>query len=336
LTTVAAGLAQPTTETVARQPESIRRTSHIDMIFPEGDPEGSLRLRGHARDLYTDGDGRGVVIAEGSIEADLDEGRRLRSLVTNPASPEQDALLGLVVGPGFRAAVATSIGSSDVTRSPMFLLLDDLPVAALISGYATMYESAQVDSAPLPDQDLSTRMVKADICSGWRHDGTMLVALRSTGSMPAPVGPPAPRLEGPDDPLGWHPLGELPPGSMRRRRLVDVVRDEPLRVSAMFRDTHMDRDGTERVLHEYTVDAAVDEPGLIFRRCQATPRSLPWNECPEAAASASRLVGHAAGEVRALIRGFGGTTTCTHLNDLLRSLGDVTVLASALSQQRKA
>ncbi len=61
---------------------------------------------------------------------------------------------------------------------------------------------------------------------------------------------------------------------------------------------------------------------------QAVPRVLPWVECPEAVASAGRLVGHTIGTIRQLVgREFRGVTTCTHLNDLLRSVDDVEPLA---------
>ena len=55
--------------------------------------------------------------------------------------------------------------------------------------------------------------------------------------------------------------------------------------------------------------------------CVATPRVLPWAECPQAAASAGRLVGQRVADLRALVRDdLVGTSTCTHLNDLLSSL----------------
>jgi hypothetical protein len=119
---------------------------------------------------------------------------------------------------------------------------------------------------------------------------------------------------------------------MRRRRLIDVAPNGPLlQVAAMFRDTHVDQEGDETVLHEYELEMDVDIESMVVRRCQARPRTLPWPECPAAAASARRLEGHAVEELRAFVRtDFRGTSTCTHLNDLLRSLADVTVLVQAL------
>ena len=60
-------------------------------------------------------------------------------------------------------------------------------------------------------------------------------------------------------------------------------------------------------------------------------KELPWPECPAAAASASRLGGQPVANLRDVVRQeFTGITTCTHLNDLLRSLADVATLADAL------
>jgi hypothetical protein len=174
-------------------------------------------------------------------------------------------------------------------------------------------------------------MLKADICSGWRRDGTMMVHLRAGGRFPAPVGPPAPPLTGPGDGLAWHRVDDLAPGGMRRRRLVDVTWGEPLRVHAMFRDSHRGTDDIETVLHEYTVDAEVDPNAMVVLNCEATPRTLPWAECPAAGASAGRLRGQPVDGLRDFVRReLSGTTTCTHLNDLLRSLADVGSLAATL------
>jgi Protein of unknown function (DUF2889) len=336
---IGAGLANPTTGTLGRHPLSVRRTSHINMMFGDGPTGDSLRLTGRARDLYTDTDGDATVVAEAEVDASLDEGRHLRSLTTRPLQLGTADLHGLVVGPGFRSALQRTLAYDSGTRPPLYLLLDDLPVAALISGYASLYNTGHDDSDHPAGVfgDARAGMVKADICSGWRGDGTMMVALRAGRRMPAPVGPPAPSLLDADDPLAWHDIDDLAANSMRRRRLVDVTWGDPLTVHAMFRDTHTGPDGTETVLHEYTVEAAVDAGSLTVLRCEATPRSLPWMECPEAAGSASRLEGRPLPDLRDFVRReLTGTTTCTHLNDLLRSLADVAALATILGERGAA
>jgi hypothetical protein len=60
---------------------------------------------------------------------------------------------------------------------------------------------------------------------------------------------------------------------------------------------------------------------------------LPWQECPGAVASAERITGMTLGELHFRVRQeLFGTSTCTHLNDLLRSVAD----AEALLQYTKA
>jgi hypothetical protein len=101
-------------------------------------------------------------------------------------------------------------------------------------------------------------------------------------------------------------------------------------VDAMFRDSHFDGDGTESAVHEYGLRAEIDPETLRLIHLEATPRVLPYVECPAAAASASRLVGFHLADVRDRVRAeLVGTSTCTHLNDLLRSLEDVNGLRNS-------
>jgi hypothetical protein len=302
----------------------MRRTSHIDMIFTDA----GLALRGAARDLWTDADGRAHVVAEGTVDAQLGHDRALASITV---TPERDVsgLIGLPVAGGFRAAVDRVVPREPEEAAPLHLLLDELPVAALISGYALLYLGDLPQHAPGQGPAL-----KSDICAGWRHDGTMMVSVRATGQVPVPLGPIAPPDYSTADPAGWHAIGPLPVGAMRRRRLVEVGAGDPAPIVAMFRDTHVQPDGTEAVLHEYRYAGAVDLASSTVVASEATPQVLPWIECPEAAASATRLVGHAVDELRDLVRtDLRGTTTCTHLNDLLRSLGDVGPLLAELQRR---
>lgn len=288
-------------------------------------PDFGLQLSGAARDLVTTNDGASVA-ADAAVTALLDRDRHLDHLETTPADSRTGALTGLVVGRGFRAAVDAALPEPADVASPLYLLLDDLPVATLISGYGALY------SGRIPKRATdTTSLVMSDICSGWRADGIMMVSLRDEGRIPVPVGPAPTELVPDDDPLAWHDIGELPVGAMRRRRLVEVTGGDPLAVFAMFRDTYVTPDGPEMVLHEYTLTAELDQESLVLSRCQAVPRVLPWSECPEAAASATRLDGLSVDEIRERVaKEFRGTTTCTHLNDLLRSLADLGALARLL------
>jgi hypothetical protein len=178
-----------------------------------------------------------------------------------------------------------------------------------------------------------------DVCSGWRAEGRAMTSVARGEGIPLQDCPPAPDLaggEGRSDDLGWHDIGPLAPGAMRRRRRIDVGRtatfpsgeDGAVEVDGMFRDSYGEPDGTEVVLHEYGVQAALDPDGLVVRSIEAAPAVLPFGECPLAVDHVGDLVGQPIGEFRTTVREhLRGTRSCTHLNDMLRVLADVAYLA---------
>jgi len=302
----------------------MRLTSHVDIETHEG---GGLVLTGAARELRTEGKS-GRVVGKAKVKAEVGPDRILRRIEVSPQKRTTDALMGLAVGSGFRAAVDAAFSDEPGPPGPLHLLLDDLPVAVLISGYAALYSGKM----QIERKHLDAGLLQADICSGWQWDATMLATLRKEGHLPVSLGPPAGDLSALDDDLAWHEMPRLGPGAMRRRRLIDVVPGAPIQVFAMFRDTHIDAEGVEAVLHEYSLTAELDSSGKAIAKCAALPRVLPWPECPLAADSARRLNGVQLEEVKAVVgRDLRGTSTCTHLNDLLRSLGRVASLLPHLS-----
>jgi hypothetical protein len=294
-----------------------------------------LTLIGAARDLLTPRRSAAVVCGEATVSATLGPDKRIEELAATPRTGAVAALRGLAVVSGFRAAVDRALPDQRAAHTPLYLLLDEVPVAALISGYADLYLRSPGEPVPDPAQSAAAaRKVRADICAGWASDGTMMRALASDGRIPIPLGPAAPPLHTGADPLGWHERSPLGHGAMRRSRRIDVIWGNPLRIDAMFRDTHVGPGSGETVLHEYELSASVDVDELVIRSCVARPRVLPWIECPRAAASAGRLVGRSVGELRRMVRDeLSGTSTCTHLNDLLRSLADIAPLAALLSER---
>jgi hypothetical protein len=315
--------------TPARRPGSVRRTSHVDLL-PHGAAMGAgFAIRGRARDLRTGADGSVVVLDDATVDAEVGPGQVVEHVTATPARVDTGAFAGHPITKGFRARLDAVASDERDARTPLFLLLDELPIAAVISGYADLYTSPE---PPGGSGSWDGALTQADICAGWATEAHMITTIRAEGRMPVPLGPRA--LEPVADDLGWHGLDHLPPGAMRRRRRLDVFLgdDHLVGVDAMFRDTHVDADtGVETVLHEWWVDAAVDPRSHVVQRAAARPGPLPWGECPSAAGSAARLVGHAAGTLRDLVRrDLRGTSTCTHLNDLLRSLADVPALAARL------
>jgi hypothetical protein len=132
--------------------------------------------------------------------------------------------------------------------------------------------------------------------------------------------------------VGWHELDEHPPVAMRRARRIDVWReDDSIAVDAMFRDSCWQPDGVEVAVHEYSIAATMDGPSGRVLSVEATPRVLPFAECPAAAPNAAWLAGVPVRDLRSevLVR-LRSTDCCTHLNDALRALAEVPVLAGAL------
>jgi hypothetical protein len=300
---------------------SVRRTSSVDISRPEGIP-GPLRAEGRARDAATGPGGELTVTAHQSLTADLDLFQQLLAVRADPPAPLNE-LEGTRVASGFRARAANAVAEHRRDASLLYLLLDDLPAAALVSGYAL--QRAGIIAAAPPEVFAPNE----DLCAGWAAEATVFRAIRAHGTVPMTIGPPAPELERDDDPDGWHALPDASPHTVRRRRRIDAGREDgQLTVDAMFRDSYFDADGAESVVHEYSLVATVDAVTPVVTAADATPRVLPYIECPTAAASASRIVGLHLDEVRDRVRAeWTGPSTCTHLNDLLRSLEDVRALS---------
>ena len=313
------------------------------MLRPHG-IDGELRLVGLGRDLHTAVDGTPTVLDAGAFEATVDyaDAQRVVELTTRPAIEGLEELVGRSASTGFRAAVNGVVAGQDFVGRAVYQLLDDLPVAVLISGYSTQmamaaqgaWDDANVRTMQRRKPEGLDLIQQADLCAGWKADGTIMRGM-AEGVPPVVTGPDAPSLLPPADPWAWHDMpGDLPAHGMRRRRRLDIVpgaADEPMVVDAMFRDSHVDDEGAETIVHEYTVRVQVDPRDGRVVTAHATPQVLPWFECPEAAASATRLAGDPLDGLRARVRAeFLGTTTCTHLNDALRALEDVPALARHL------
>jgi hypothetical protein len=329
------GIHAPTAGTPERTRGSVRRTATMDMLRPEG-LLGPLVLTGRARDMGTGLDGVAAVLATSECAARIDftGGRGLTEISTTPGRPALQALLGRPVSSGFRSAVTAADPRLSDEDGLLNLLLDDFPVATLVSGHALgaglARQGRTVLSLSLAEATGQPRAERPrfprDLCAGFADGGTIMNDVDATGRPPLVTGPPAPPLASGDH-LGWHETGRLPPHAMRRTRRMDVTPGPLASIDVLYRDSHVDEDGTETIVHEYTVAATVDTARGVLVSCAATPRVLPWVECPAAALSASRLAGLPVSGLRRHVRDtFLGTSTCTHLNDTLRSLEDIPAL----------
>ena len=321
------GIHEPTRSTPRRRAGSVRRTSSIDMTR-DGCSVDPVYLSGRGRDLWTGADGSAQELAHARLDATVElVGRTVRHIETEPPIGGLSGLVGAPAISGFRAAADGAAPRLRQRRDLLYTLLDDIPVAALISGLAL---SA---SGVLGEKAKSGYLPMADQCAGFVTGGMLLTSFEA-GDPAIPTGPVAPSLDDPDDPHAWHAMARLPTHGMRRQRRLDVYSIDGARevgIDAMFRDTYVRADDRPMIVHEYTVAATVDADSGIITRSRATPRVLPWQECPGAVDSATRLAGMTLADLHVRVRKeLTGTTTCTHLNDLLRSVADAAALIPRL------
>jgi hypothetical protein len=322
------GTIGPSVGSPPRLPGSARRTSTVDILYPEG--LAAVVLRGRARDLFTAADGTAHVVEE--AQTNVRVGLQDRLVTHLDVEPKEwqtafEPLIGIPSGGRFRSALEGCAPELVASGSLLTLLLDEVPVTLLISG------SSFARRGMLPAGSQQKRKVPLiDVCAGWAAGGVMVSAIENGAQPFLGEGPHAPPLDQPDDPFAWHATDTLPAGSMRRRRRLDLLpavdADGPLTADVLFRDTYVEDDGQESAVHEYGIRASVAADGTVLA-IEATPHALPGPDCPNAAASAQRIVGMPLALVRQHVRDqFSGTSTCTHLNDALRSLGDLDRLVS--------
>ena len=286
-------------------------------------------LNGFARDLWTAADGTATELGSATLSATIElVARVVRHVEVTPPVAAMSRLAGAPAMSGFRAAADMAAPELRHARDLRYTLLDDVPVATLISGHALSASNL------LGEVGKSGYLPVADQCAGFASGGLLLTSFEA-GDPVIVTGPEAPDLDHGDDAWAWHSVPALPIHGMRRRRRIDAYEDSAGRVDidAMFRDTYVRSDGVETIIHEYTLAAAVDAETGIIVESRATPRVLPWQECPGAVASAARITGMTLQELHFRVRQeLSGTSTCTHLNDLLRSIVDAEALITRVKK----
>ncbi len=316
------GLPGPLSGTPPRRKGGVRRTTSLDLTRPQG-PDGPLQVSGRARDLFTDATGAATVIDRALLSLTVEDGvvTRLRCFPERSAAPR---LIGRQALVGWRTGLWRELHDDVESGSALHLLLDDLPGGMVVGGF-TRRRALAAAGEPVPQPGR-----RLDVCAGWAVDSRAARIMADTGTPPPPVTPRAPDLVAADDPTGWHTLGALPLFGMSRRRRVDAhLEDARIEVDAMFRDSFVDAEGTERVLHEYGVTVTLEANEGRVLDVRPAPRVLPHLECPVAGASTQRLVGMPCADLRDLVSStLWGPSTCTHLNDLMRSIADVPALVT--------
>lgn len=308
-----------------RRANSIRRTTTIDTARPNGVLH-DVEIDALGRDLLTLGDGSTTELDTATVSALVGHEDRTLSTVNAGSDLDMSDLLGFGVSAGFRDRLNAAYPEGKSSHSARYQILDDFPTAFLVSGYA-------IGAAGQQPKRTGARLQVPDLCAGFAVGATILTEEEATNQIPVVTGPVAsPLLETNKDSQAFHTVAPMAAHGMRRLRCIDLWRDGSLvMIENYFRDSHMSPEGVETVVHEYTVDATFDPRTAMFVSSDAIVHTLPWLECPLAAASAARVNGLAAEGLRAFVRvDFTGPSTCTHLNDTLRAMEDVPALAAQL------
>jgi len=317
-----------------RRPCSIRRTTSIDTIWPDG-PGKPSRMEATGRDILTPSENaQPRILGQAHYRMLVSTRREILEIATTPPVPQICQLVGVRAGGESRARIAAIIG--DRLGSPLYQILDDFAGASLVaqwiwSQWLDDWEAYVKSVAQHNDNGRKGRML--DICTGFAEGSSALGD--DGGAAPsfhdqATVGP----LENPDDPAGWHVLPAQSGPAMRRARRIDLWREGNLLiVDAGFQDSGSVPSGGRRGVHEYRVHAEIDARTGVLLALQALPLILPFPECPGASVKAARMVGKKVEDFRdTVLEVLPGTLGCTHLNDVLRGLADVPSLARALVQ----
>jgi hypothetical protein len=322
----------PADYTPPRRPNSVRRTSSIDMRWVDG--WGSqMRLNGRARDLLTPADGDApIVLAEDVLKVGAALDRTIEDIAALPARTGLRQLVGARAGNKLRAMLAEVVPDELRDGTPLYLLLDDLAGATLIGGFAFSQWPVEGNNpfvSSLQHTPSEPRRRMEGICTGFQPgasslnpDGSSRFTHDVRHVAPLPVA---------QDPDGWHRFDEFEEVSMRRARRIDVWLDDVIRIDSMFQDSAKTPDGGRVAVHEYRLEATADPKSGALLSIHAEPRVLPYRECPMATANVHWLVDTPLSALRAeVLSRLKGTAGCTHLNDAMRALAEVPVLVQPL------
>jgi hypothetical protein len=320
----------PGIATPPRRPASIRRTSTIDMWWPDGWGTPT-RIRARARDLLTPADDSApVVVADDVLDATASPDRTIEAISSNPERVRLAELVGARGGSRLRAALASVVPDERRRGTPLYLLLDDLAGATLIGGFAfTQWPDEWPEHWQRQRQRAFQGRRMEGVCIGFRPGSTALTP--DGDARPVDNTRPVAPLPDPADPAGWHEFHDSVGVTMRRARRIDVWLDGDIHVDAMFQDSASVPSGGRVAVHEYQVHVRAARDTFELLSIEALPRVLPFGECPSAVTKIGQLVGTRLGDLRdAVLARLKTTEGCTHLNDELRALAEVPVLVAHL------
>lgn len=316
-----------------RRPRSVRRTTSIDVHWPEGRDQPSV-FEGRARDAATLADGALEIRDSQTISGRATLQREIVEIEAASGDGSVSALRGLRAGGQLRAKLRELFPARSVAESSLYLLLDDLAGATLVSSWGWFawdgYNAGLANT--IRNAEISgTGGSMRGVCIGLR-EGSSALDERGFPIMGEQRSRRVGSLINPADPEGWHDFPARSGPAMRRARWIDVFGDgDELRVEAGFQDSANRSDGGREAIHEYRVRLTIESKTGIVRDVRATPVILPHGECPSAILNIGRIRGlpleRLRDEVPVLLAKEAG---CTHLNDVLRALSGVPHLAKLL------
>lgn len=319
-----------------RRHGSVRRTTTIDMTWPDGRGE-PYTLSGRGRDIYTPLDTMTPkILDERAVLAKLDITRTILEIEAMPPQDHVKELVGARGGGHLRAKLAEVVPEEFKEETPLYLLLDDISGASLVSGWVWSRWTDDWRNPPKSDDPPMTRNMEG-VCIGFSPGSSALMG--DGTSKEEQNSCPVVSLRNPEDPEGWHefdpePKDPSPKVSMRRARRIDVWQSDAIEIDAAFQDSGSSPDGGRVAIHEYRLSVKADPKSFELLSVEADPRVLPYRECPTAALNVNRLLGVPMPSLRSVVLNeLRKTQGCTHLNDALRALAEVPVLLAQLNKQ---
>lgn len=318
-----------------RRPRSVRRTTAIDIDWPDG-MEQEMRFQGSSRDILTGEDMTLTPIEQAWVEARADEARQFSTVRTSQLTEGIPALRGSRGGGKLRGLLREAFPDPAEQLSGHFLLLDDLAGASLVSTWGwlawTRRFAEHIERAKSNGLGGDAGTMRG-VCFGLREGSGALDAegYPHVGEQNCTR---VTELANADDPSGWHMPRQTTGPATRRARWIDVWREGALvHVEGGFQDSALEQDGGRIAVHEYRFTALIEEPGGRIAEITAVPHVLPHRECPAAVHDVRRLIGRPVSDLRIDVPAmFAREAGCTHLNDVLRALVCVPAFAAHLPQ----
>ena len=260
----------------------MRRTWNVDISFPEGLSGPTLAdVRG--RDLLTDANGASEIVDELHVSIEIDPTTAtIVGLDSRQAYAALDVLVGICLRGGFGRQLAERLPHDATDHSLSFSALEGLGGAYLVSGYSHLRSGLIPQTREIAE---AAADIQADVCIGWAREGSLIENIRIHGRTPIPIGPRAPDIA--VDAISWHEMSGLAPGTVRRRRRIDVfVAQEPadrMHVQQHFRDSYAGV-GNARPSCTSTSSTPCSTAVRNCSRSTSMRGALPWNACPGALA----------------------------------------------------